>query len=310
MERIHRLIEVWSRLPAFRVVAETEHLPTASSKLGITPPALSRSVKLIEESVGRELFHRRGRRIELNGAGRVFLQAVRTAMRQVDGALETLIASDLAGRVTVSSTGMFTPLAVKALLDLVEAHPQLRPHLTHLLDTHVNRALLRGELDVALLQHPTPHPELAVVPLAHCPYGVYCGAGHPLAEREHVTVEDVLAHPFVAPPVTDGPSLDGWPAQLERTVAMTIVQVEVAVRVVAEGRLLSVLPVPIVASSSAALGLRRLPVDLIAPTVLHAVHRRPVGPDGQRDVAERVVDAVRMRLDDAHLPALGEAPGH
>ena len=156
MERIDRLRDCWSHLPAFRVVAETEHLPTAVKKLGITPPALSRSVKLIEESVGRPLFHRKGRRIELNPAGHVFLHAVRTAMRQVDSALESLIQSELAGSVRVSSTGMFTPLAVRVLLDLVEAWPGLAPHLTHMRDATVNRALLRGELDVALLQHPTP----------------------------------------------------------------------------------------------------------------------------------------------------------
>lgn len=310
MERIHRLIEVWSRLPAFRVVAETEHLPTAAKKLGITAPALSRSVKLIEESVGRPLFHRKGRRIELNPSGRLFLQAVRTAMRQVDGALESLVTAERVGTVTVSSTGMFTPLAVRVLADLLHAHPGLRPHLTHLLDHDVNRALLRGELDVALLQHPTPHPELVVERLALCPYGIYCGPGHPLHEVEEVGLDELLRHPFVAPPSLEGPALDGWPAHLPRTVAMTIVQVEVAVRVCAEGALLSVLPDPVVASSVLGTGLRRLPVELIAPSVLHAVHRRPVGPEGERALAEVVVDAVRMRLDDAHLAPLGDRGDH
>lgn len=290
-------------MPAFRVVAETEHLPTAAKRLGVTAPALSRSVKIIEESVGRPLFHRTGRRLELNGSGRLFLEAVRTAMRQVDSAYDLLTASELAGRLVVSSTGMFTPLAVRVLLDLVDVHPSLVPHLTHVLDSDVPRALLRGELDVALLQHPEPHPELAVQPLAQCHYGVYCGPGHPLHTGE-ATLDDLLAHPFVAPPPTGGPASDGWPAHLQRQVAMTIVQVEVAMRVCAEGSLLSVLPDPVVASTPGGALLRRLPVEVISPTVLYVVHRRPVAPAGQRDLAEVVVAAVRARLSDSHLPPL------
>ena len=83
-------MDFWHRLPVFRTVAETEHLPTASKRLGLTAPALSRSIKLLEESVGRPLFDREGRRIVLNPAGKAFLRVVRTAMRQVDTALDEL----------------------------------------------------------------------------------------------------------------------------------------------------------------------------------------------------------------------------
>ena len=43
-----RLLELWSWLPAFRFVAETEHLPTASDLLYTSPSALSRTVKQLE----------------------------------------------------------------------------------------------------------------------------------------------------------------------------------------------------------------------------------------------------------------------
>ena len=37
MERVVRLDSFWSWLPAFRVVAETAHLPTAARTLGVGP---------------------------------------------------------------------------------------------------------------------------------------------------------------------------------------------------------------------------------------------------------------------------------
>lgn len=306
MERIPRLMNFWSRLPAFRVVAETEHLPTAAEKLGLTPPALSRAVKQVEEAVGRPLFERTGRRLELNPSGKLFLESVRTAMRVVDSGLETLLESELAGVVRVSSTGMFTPLAIAALLDLQAEHPRLRAHLTHLPDSRVPAALLRGELDVALLEHPTPDPEVLVTPLARCSYGIYCGRGHALHGAQQVAPEALADHPFVAPPSAPGRApTDGWPPHLARTVAMTIVQVEVALRVCATGQLLSVLPDPVVQTSPRRNELWRLPLELIAPSTLHVVCRRPVGPEqGHESPADAVVAAAMGRLTEFGLPPL------
>ena len=62
VQRAVRVSQLWSWLPAFRTVAETEHLPTAARMLELSPSALSRSVKQLEDSLGRPLFTREGRR--------------------------------------------------------------------------------------------------------------------------------------------------------------------------------------------------------------------------------------------------------
>lgn len=301
MRRIHRLMDFWNRLPVFRVVAETEHLPTASERLGLTAPALSRSIKLLEESVGTPLFDRKGRRIELNPAGQAFLRVVRTAMREVDDALSALEDVGRSGPVVLSTTGQFTPLGIAAVVALRQQHPGLSPTVTHLFDAGVNTALLRGELDVALLQHPEGHPELRIEALAPCAYAVYCGAGHPLHGVEDVAIEQVLEHPFVAPPQAGfGLPADGWPVHLDRTVAVRIMQVEVAVRFAASGAFLSVLPEPVVKSSPFVESLHRIPLDVVPAATLHAVYREPVGAPGT-SLAELVVSAVRAQLGPCHF---------
>lgn len=52
MHFVHRVRTIWSWLPAFRAVAEVEHLPTAAQELGIVPSSLSRTVKQIEDELG------------------------------------------------------------------------------------------------------------------------------------------------------------------------------------------------------------------------------------------------------------------
>ena len=75
MKADKKLGDVWPWLPVFRVVAETEHLPTAAARLHVSPSALSRTIRLVEEALGEELFVRSARRIVLNSAGQRLLAA-------------------------------------------------------------------------------------------------------------------------------------------------------------------------------------------------------------------------------------------
>ena len=60
MKLAQRVSQVWNWLPAFRAVAESEHLPTASKEANLSASALSRAVKLLEDDLGVSLFVREG----------------------------------------------------------------------------------------------------------------------------------------------------------------------------------------------------------------------------------------------------------
>nr|MBA3454712.1 LysR family transcriptional regulator [Deltaproteobacteria bacterium] len=105
MQFVQRIRNVWPWLPAFRAVAETEHLPTAAHELGIVPSALSRTVKLLEDELGISLFDRTGKALVLNEAGRTLLAAVRTAMRLLDEAVAAATSDQPRGTVTAMACG-------------------------------------------------------------------------------------------------------------------------------------------------------------------------------------------------------------
>ena len=52
MDKVQRLHRFWSWLPAFSAVAETQHLPSAALKLHVSPSALSRTIRLLEDDLG------------------------------------------------------------------------------------------------------------------------------------------------------------------------------------------------------------------------------------------------------------------
>lgn len=285
MARLHHL---WTWLPAFRAVAETEHLPTAGERLHVSASALSRAVKLLEQDLARPLFRRAGRRLVLRSEGKILLEALRTSMRQLDGAIDLLSGETLAGPVTIAAPSAFVPLFVLPVVSWLRTrHPALVPRIITASASEARRRLLDGSLDVALLDDPEPDGDLVIRHWVSISYGVYCGPGHPLFSRRRVTLAQILEHPFVAPP--DGVG-DHWAPHLPRRIGLEMTQLELGVRACAGGGYLAVLPSVVVESLPTR--LRRLPVKLPSETALHIVHRRDVGVQGG---AEAVVQALLSR---------------
>lgn len=72
-----------SVLPAFSAAARTGSLTLAATEMHLTPGAVSRQIKTLEDALGTALFHRTHNAIALTAAGRQFLT-------HVNGALATL----------------------------------------------------------------------------------------------------------------------------------------------------------------------------------------------------------------------------
>lgn len=104
---MRRLLPVWHLLPAFRAVAETEHLPTAGRLLELSPSALSRSIKQLEESLQTPLFDRVGRQLRLNEHGRAFLGVLREAMRRIDDGVAQIDSPMASGLSPVAGSSLF-----------------------------------------------------------------------------------------------------------------------------------------------------------------------------------------------------------
>ncbi|NJK30921.1 MAG: LysR family transcriptional regulator [Deltaproteobacteria bacterium] len=237
MERSRRIANLWNWLPAFRVVAETQHLPTASRALAVSSSALSRTIRLLEDDLGTALFHRVGRGLELNPAGERLLAAVRDAMRMVHEATLELDQAQYRGPIYVASAGAVTETYVlPALIELRRRHEGLVPHLRSESGVEADRLLLRGVLDVAFSSRPGRDPELCCERICELSNGVWCGRGHPLFGREEVGIEEVLEHAFAAPlPDEEGRTHEGWPEELVRKVGMAFQFMHHGVEVCARG---------------------------------------------------------------------------
>ena len=288
MERVRRLKGLWSWLPTFRVAAETEHLPTASEMLLLSPSTISRTVRLLEDQLGRDLFERRGRAMRLNREGQLLLGVVRDAMRILDEGVEAVMGASLGGVVEISVPRDFAGVfVVPTLGDLKKAAPELTPLVRDAPPSEVNGLLLRGRLDVALLLEPTPHADVAVEELATISHGVYAaGRGHPLVGRRALGLAELLEHDFVVPP------RDDWPVEHRRRVGARVADLAMAADVCAETGLLASLPDVLVGAHPRGRELARLPVEPTRQSTLYVAYRRPLVHHARTEV---VLDALRER---------------
>lgn len=292
MDRTQRIAAFWAWLPAFRVVAETEHLPSAARTLHVTPSALSRTIRLLEDDLGQRLFEREGRRIRLNPAGEDLLHAVRDAMRLVHEGYGAVRDARFVGPVTVScATPLTAPLLFEALRALRASHPGLVPTLRPTAVSRIPGELLTGRLDLALVDGNIAHPELSIERLGGLEHRVFAAPDHPLCAAPPPSPARVLAEPFVAPPSdAEGLPVDAWPPHLDRTVVLRVERMQLGVDACREGLGLCVLPLVVGRRA----GLVAIPFEPLPETPLHLVHRRTLPMPGR---AELVAEAVRAHLN-------------
>lgn len=303
MKRVQRLTTLWNWLPAFRAVAETEHLPSASEALNVSASALSRSIRLLEEDVGQPLFDRVGRNIHLNAAGKKLLMKVRSAMRLVDEGLQAVGEGQLVGAVNISVPGpMASMFVLPAVAGLADEHPDLVPVISSYPADEVASLLLRGKVDIALNDEPIADDGLATEALTEIRHGLYCGPDHPLCGKGHTSLEEIAKHPFVAPlPDSQGVTPDQWPPHLPRKIGVRAVQMQVGIDAIARGGMLGVMPDFVARHHH----LTQIPFDHeFVATTLYLIRRPPIAVEGRTEV---VVRALREAIRDDHKVAAAAA---
>ncbi|ANY89421.1 MULTISPECIES: LysR substrate-binding domain-containing protein [Pseudomonas] len=120
-------------LTAFRyfdIAAETESFVRAAERLHVTHGAVSRQVRLLEESLGVELFERRNRAIFLTPAGRTLHSTTQSIFEQLEGTVQRLQTQE---RDNVLVLSCEPTIAMRWLIPRLPrfhaAHPDLQLHL-------------------------------------------------------------------------------------------------------------------------------------------------------------------------------------
>lgn len=196
------------QLHHFVCLARAGSFVKASEQLFITQPALSRSIKALEEELGQLLFDRIGRRIELTRFGQEVLQRGQLLLEDAQELRQS------ARRLEQGATGRIR-LGLSSGPGLLLTAPLLVHSATHFPRFHVDvvrantetlvRQLRERQVDALIVDVRSlrPAPDLQVEELVEMPAAFLCRPSHPLARKRQLRFGDLLAYPIASTPLSD-----------------------------------------------------------------------------------------------------------
>ncbi len=192
-------------LEILAAIVEAGGLTEGAALLGKSQPSVSRTVSLLEGRVGEPLFLPIRRPLQptelglaLAQEGQTILNAGRHASRLVDEYRQ-----GLAGAIRVAGTPIFMDGVISSVLAEFQAdHPNIRIDQSYGYPTELLSKLSGETLDVAILpMRPADVSEeyqfRQILPGRNV---IACRAGHPLARKKEVKLEDIAEYSWIAPP--------------------------------------------------------------------------------------------------------------
>ncbi|VVE05052.1 LysR family transcriptional regulator [Pandoraea terrae] len=143
-----RIIPSLTALVEFEAVARLGSFTLAAHELGVSQAAVSRQVKMLEESLGVLLFQRLYRSIKLTREGEALHEAVAEAMQRIAGAFDHLSKGIAERELVLATTAAFSHFRVLPRVStLRQQHPEINLRLTTQMFTSDLRL---NEVDVAI----------------------------------------------------------------------------------------------------------------------------------------------------------------
>lgn len=186
------------QLTCFLAVAETLSFGHAAELLNVTQPAVTHQIHTLEAELHVKLFRRTTRTVALTQEGRVFIGDAQNILHLLERA-QNRFAQPAEQEVQTLSVGCHIHgqlfMLAEVLHQMRERYPHLHPRLQVVPFQYLYRMLAENEMDAVMAFQQVSGKKLPLLykELGKIPVVGYCAAGHPLAGKARLTVDE-LSH--------------------------------------------------------------------------------------------------------------------
>ncbi|MER6104139.1 LysR family transcriptional regulator [Streptomyces sp. NPDC001832] len=298
------------RLRTLDALARHGSVSGAAEGLHVTTSAVSQQMSKLEREVGQQLLAKNGRGVRLTDAGQLLADHAARILSQVELAQSDIEAQrgEVVGEIRLSAfptaaRGLFPA----ALLALRAEHPELRVYTRELEPEDGIRAVIRGDIDLAVVldwsnkRLPVPGGLTKVDLLEDAP-DVAMPAGHRLADRAEVDLEEFADDDWVSWP--EGEFCYDWlmftlrSKGIEPRIAHLAVEHHTQLALIAAG--MGVCVAPRLGRGPVPEGVRLVPVRQKMVRHIHAVWRTDAD---RRPSLRAAVAALRMAGRELDAPS-------
>lgn len=186
------------QLRYFLRVAERGNFTRAAEDLGISQPALSRSIQKLEDELGQPVFERKTRSVALTDAGTLLQSRAQQVLSILEDTKAEITDDGECGRVRI---GAIPTIAPYFLPEVLQQFSREFPRATLIVQENTTDNLLKsctqGEIDLAILALPIPAKYLEFEELFEEELLLVLPPDHPLVEKPKIRLSDVESYPFV-----------------------------------------------------------------------------------------------------------------
>lgn len=186
-----------AELKAFEATARTGSMSAAARLLGLRQPTVSAHLASLEQRYGVELFHRKGRGVELSEFGRL-LHEVTARLYQAEEQARLLLLSakcQYQGHLHIGAVGPYNILPL--IKHFRGQYSNIRVSVALGDSRQITQRVLEHQDDIGLVLHPVDDPAVHCVPYKRQRLVVFAPASHPLAQRENLRMTDLSGQEFV-----------------------------------------------------------------------------------------------------------------
>lgn len=190
------------QLQFYVAAAEAGSVSGAARALSISQSSVTEAIRGLEDDLGVVLFDRQARGILLTHKGSAFLRHARQILADVATARSAFVeeAEAATGRLSLGVTSLVAGYVLSDILARYRrAFPQIELNVIEDNGDYLQHLLIGGELDVAVLLTSSVKDRLAlnVETLVVSPYRLWLPLGHPLAQQETITLEELAGQPLI-----------------------------------------------------------------------------------------------------------------
>lgn len=188
------------QLEVFMAVMRTGSLGMAARALGVSQPAISKSLRLAEQGAGFVLFRRVRGRLFPSPEAETLLPQVERLSRDFDAIalLVRQLREGSAGSVTVAAPGSVAhPFITPALARFMRERPNIRVEVMILTTFEVADRVAASRADFGVVHQPTDNPHVSGEVVCEGEGICVVPRRHPLAERKSLSVRDLQKDPII-----------------------------------------------------------------------------------------------------------------